>query len=77
MADDIRPPVPPFAREAAVQKVRMTEDAWSSGDPVKVAGACTENSRWRSLAEFVNCRMAVRRASIDDLPIREEERKYR
>jgi nuclear transport factor 2 (NTF2) superfamily protein len=76
MADGIRPPVPPFAREAVVQKVRITEGAWSSRDLGKVAGACTENSCWRSHSEFVDGRLAVRHASLTDLPIREEERKY-
>ena len=56
MADDIRPPVPPFTYETAVQKVRMAEDGWNSRDAVKVSGAYTENSRWRNRAEFVNGR---------------------
>lgn len=56
MADDIRPPVPPFTYETAVQKVRMAEDGWNSRDAVKVAGAYTETSRWRNRAEFVNGR---------------------
>ena len=139
MADDIRPPVPPFTYETAVQQVRMAEDGWNSRDAVKVAGAYTETSRWRNRAEFVNGRdeivaflkrkwareldyrlikevwafgenriavrfayewrddsghwfrsygnenwefdqtgrMAVRHASINDLPIAEEERKFR
>ena len=139
MAEENRPPVPPFTYETAVQKVRMAEDGWNSRDPVKVSGAYTENSRWRNRAEFVNGRkeivdfltrkwareldyrlikeiwafgdnriavrfayewhddsghwfrsygnenwefdrtgrMAVRHASINDLPIAEEERKFR
>lgn len=32
-----RPPVPPFTLEAAVQKVRLAEDAWNSRDPARVA----------------------------------------
>ncbi len=138
MAEDIRPPVPPFTYETAVQKVRMAEDGWNSRDAVKVSGVYTENSCWRNRAEFVNgrdeivaflkrkwakeidyrlikeiwafgdnriavrfayewCddsghwfrsygnenwefdqtgRMAVRHASINDLPITEEERKF-
>ena len=31
--DEPRPPLPPFDLEGAVQKVRMAEDAWNSGDP--------------------------------------------
>ena len=138
MAEDIRPPVPPFTYETAVQKVRMAEDGWNSRDAVKVSGVYTENSLWRNRAEFVNGRdeivaflkrkwaheidyrlikeiwafgdnriavrfayewrddsghwfrsygnenwefdqtgrMAVRHASINDLPITEEERKF-
>jgi nuclear transport factor 2 (NTF2) superfamily protein len=134
-----RPPLPPFTREAASQKVRLAEDAWNSCDPEKVSLAYTLNSRWRNRSEFVNGRaeivafltrkwskeldyrlikelwafndnriavrfayewhddsgnwyrsygnenwefdgdglMQVRRASINDLPIKESDRKYR
>jgi uncharacterized protein len=54
-----RPPVPPFDREAAVTKVRMAEDAWNTRDPEKVAGAYTEDSRWRNRAEFLNGRAEI------------------
>jgi nuclear transport factor 2 (NTF2) superfamily protein len=54
-----RPPVPPFDREAAVKKVRMAEDAWNTRDPEKVAGAYTEDSRWRNRAEFLNGRAEI------------------
>nr|WP_244467973.1 nuclear transport factor 2 family protein [Nitratireductor soli] len=47
-----RPPLPPFTRETAIQKVRMAEDAWNSRDPERVSLAYTENSRWRNRAEF-------------------------
>jgi len=36
-----RPPLPPFTRETAIQKVRLAEDAWNSRDPEKVALAYT------------------------------------
>ena len=134
-----RPPLPPFTRETAIQKVRLAEDAWNSRDPDKVAQAYTIDSRWRNRSEFVNGKqeiaaflrrkwakeldyrlikelwvfegnriavrfayefhddsgnwfrsdgnenwefdedglMRVRLASINDLPIRETERKYR
>lgn len=52
----IRPPVPPFTRETAVQKVRLAEDGWNSRDPEKVALAYTIDSRWRNRSEFVNGR---------------------
>ncbi|MFF0791587.1 DUF1348 family protein [Streptomyces spiralis] len=133
-----KPPVPPFTRESAIEKVRLAEDAWNTRDPERVALAYTVDSRWRNRAEFVDGReeivafltrkwareldyrlikelwtfegnriavrfayechddsgnwfrsygnenwefddeglMRVRLASINDLPIREEERKY-
>lgn len=47
-----RPPLPPFTRETAIQKVRKAEDAWNTRDPVAVSLAYTEDSRWRNRAEF-------------------------
>ena len=47
-----RPPLPPFTRETAAQKVRMAEDAWNSRDAERVSLAYTEDSRWRNRAEF-------------------------
>ena len=47
-----RPPLPPFTRETAIQKVRMAEDAWNTRDPERVSLAYTEDSRWRNRAEF-------------------------
>src|SRR3989442_10522365 len=35
------PPLPPFTRESAIQKVRLAEDGWNSRDPAKVALAYT------------------------------------
>ena len=52
MTEEIRPPLPPFTRETAVQKVRAAEDAWNGRDTVRVSMACTEDSRWRNRAEF-------------------------
>jgi nuclear transport factor 2 (NTF2) superfamily protein len=133
-----RPPLPPFTRDTAIQKVRLAEDAWNTRDPARVALAYTPDTRWRNRAEFPVGReqvqaflqrkwtreldyrlikelwafdthriavrfayewhddagqwyrsygnenwefsdaglMAVRHASINDLPIREAERKY-
>jgi len=50
----VRPPLPPFSRDTAVEKVRLAEDAWNSRDPVKVALAYTLDSCWRNRSEFVN-----------------------
>lgn len=52
MTDEFRPPVPPFTRETAIQKVRMAEDGWNSRDPQRVALVYTEDSQWRNRAEF-------------------------
>ena len=48
-----RPPVPPFTRETAIQKVRAAEDAWNSRDPERCAGAYTADSRWRNRSTFL------------------------
>jgi hypothetical protein len=47
-----RPPLPPFSRDTAIQKVRLAEDAWNSRDPARVALAYTIDSKWRNRAEF-------------------------
>jgi len=57
---ETRPPVPPFTRETAIQKVRGAEDAWNSRDPDRVAGVYTEDTVWRNRAEFPVGREAVR-----------------
>ena len=54
-----RPPLPPFTRETAIQKVRLAEDAWNSRDPEKVALAYTVDSLWRNRSEFVNGRQEI------------------
>ena len=51
-----RPPLPPFTRETAIQKVRLAEDGWTSRHPEKVALAYTPDSRWRNRVEFVHGR---------------------
>jgi uncharacterized protein len=133
---ETRPPLPPFTRDIAIQKVRAAEDGWNTRDPERVALAYSAQSRWRNRAEFVigreqivaflrrkwarelDCRlikelwafegsriavrfayewhtngmttpetgfgpsatrtlMTARHASINDLPIRDEDRKFR
>jgi len=59
MSSSIRPPVPPFTFDAAVQKVRMAEDGWNSRDPERVALAYTPDSTWRNRAEFLVGRQAI------------------
>ncbi|MGO4333640.1 DUF1348 family protein [Labrys sp. KB_33_2] len=134
-----RAPLPPFTREAAIQKIRAAEDGWNSCNPERVSLAYTTDSRWRNRSDFLTGRteivsfltrkwqreqdyrlikelwaygdnrigvrfayewhddagnwfrsygnenwefdenglMAVRHASINDVPIRESERKFR
>jgi nuclear transport factor 2 (NTF2) superfamily protein len=54
-----RPPLPPFTRETAIEKVRLAEDGWNSRSPQKVALAYSEDSRWRNRAEFITGREAI------------------
>ena len=54
-----RPPVPPFDREAAIQKVRLAEDAWNGRDPERVALAYSPDTVWRNRAEFFSGREAI------------------
>src|SRR5258708_39149429 len=55
----MRPPLPPFTRESAVQKVRGAENGWNSREPEKVATAYTVDSRWRNRCEFIQGRPAI------------------
>ncbi|WP_030804018.1 DUF1348 family protein [Streptomyces sp. NRRL F-2799] len=54
-----RPPLPPFTRESAAEKVRLAEDGWNSRDPHKVSLAYSPDSRWRNRAEFFSGREAI------------------
>jgi hypothetical protein len=58
-AEETRPPLPPFTRETALQKVRMAEDGWNSRDPQRVALAYSADSQWRNRAEFPRGRDAI------------------
>ncbi len=51
-----KPPVPPFTRETAIQKIRGAEDAWNRQQPEQVALAYTEDSWWRNRNTFVQGR---------------------
>ena len=55
----MRPPVPPFTEETAHQKVQAAEDAWNTRDPQRVAGAYSEDSRWRNRDEFLTGREEI------------------
>lgn len=52
----IRPPLPPFTRESAMEKVRLAEDGWNSRNPEKVTLAYSQDTQWRNRAEFVHGR---------------------
>lgn len=54
-----RPPLPPFTRDTAIEKVRAAEDGWNSRDPAKVAQAYTPDSLWRNRSEFLQGREAI------------------
>ena len=60
MAAQVRPPVPPFTKETAIQKVRAAEDAWNNRDPTKVPMAYTEDTKWRNRSEIFQGREKVR-----------------
>lgn len=57
--EPVRPPLPPFTRETAIQKVRAAEDAWNSRDPERVSLAYTPDSKWRNRAEFLESREQI------------------
>ena len=54
-----RQPLPPFSYDAAVQKVRMAENAWNGRDPAKVAQAYTPDTAWRNRSQFLQGRAQV------------------
>jgi uncharacterized protein len=54
-----RPPLPPFTRESAIQKVRLAEDGWNTRSPQKVALSYAIDSRWRNRSEFINGRNEI------------------
>ena len=72
-----RPPLPPFTHDTAIQKIRLAEDSWNTRDPEHDDSGnwfrSYGNENWEFNNEGV---MVVRRASINDLLIKESERKY-
>ncbi len=71
---DTKPPLPPFTRETAIEKVRMAEDAWNSCDPDRVVLVYSEDTQWRNRNEF-----PVGREQVHEFLTRkwEKERHYR
>ena len=56
---EAKPPLPPFTRETAAQKVQSAEDAWNTRDPERVAQAYTVDSVWRNRDLFVTGREEI------------------
>lgn len=54
-----RPPLPPFDRPGAIEKVRLAEDLWNSRDAQRVAEAYTPDSRWRNRTDTFEGRAAI------------------
>lgn len=69
-----RPPLPPFSRETAIEKVRLAEDAWNSRDPQRVSIAYTAESRWRNRIAFPVGRREILVMLADKW---QQEREYR
>ncbi len=65
---------PPFTLATAQAKVKAAEDAWNSRDPIRVALAYTEDSKWRNRTEFFTGRDAIkeflRRKWVNELDYR-------
>ncbi|PSH69575.1 DUF1348 domain-containing protein [Phyllobacterium brassicacearum] len=54
-----RPPLPPYTRETAIQKVRLAEDGWNTRNAERVSLAYTIDSYWRNRSTFVQGREAI------------------
>ena len=54
-----RPPLPPFTKETALQKVRAAEDGWNTKNPEAVAQAYTTDSIWRNRSSFIKGRKVI------------------
>lgn len=49
---DTRPPLPPFTRDTAIEKIRLAEDGWNSRNPERIVLAYSPDTVWRNRAEF-------------------------
>lgn len=54
-----RPPLPPYTRETAIQKVRLAEDGWNTRSPASVVLAYAVDTQWRNRSEFLTGRPAA------------------
>ncbi len=55
-----RPPIPPFTRSMALEKVQAAEDAWNTRDLEKVAQTYSPNCIWRNRQESFQGRAAIK-----------------
>ncbi len=55
-----RPPLPPFTRTSATEKVRQAENAWNTRNPEQVALAYTPDSQWRNRDTFLQGREQIK-----------------
>lgn len=55
----MRPPLPPFTKETALEKVRLAEDGWNGREPGKVSLAYTPDSSWRNRDLFITGRAEI------------------
>jgi hypothetical protein len=55
-----KPPLPPFTRETAIQKIRLAENAWNSQVAATVSMAYTPTSVWRNRDVFLQGREEIR-----------------
>lgn len=53
------PPLPPFTRDTAIRKVRLTEDDWNSRDMEKIARSYAVDFRWQYRSAFINGRQEI------------------
>jgi nuclear transport factor 2 (NTF2) superfamily protein len=60
MTHEAKPPLPPFTRDTAQQKIRAAENAWNSRDPERIVLAYTPDSQWRNRAEFMSGREQIK-----------------
>ncbi|KGQ03319.1 Adenylyltransferase and sulfurtransferase UBA4 [Beauveria bassiana D1-5] len=65
MADESKPPFPPFTLETAKIKVKAAQDAWNTKTPDKVKMAYTPDTIWRNRDQFLQGRDAVREFLAD------------
>jgi nuclear transport factor 2 (NTF2) superfamily protein len=56
---ELRPPLPPFTKETAPQKARISEDAWNTRDPARIVLGYTPDSHWRYRSQFLHGRDAI------------------